>query len=370
MFTDEMKCLISNDQVYIDYARNDIPSLHEKNLFELGEDRMLTTLLLQHFPGMRLSFVPEAMCWTIVPHTLKILLSQRRRWINSTFHNMYELLKVETMCGICCLSMKTVVVMDLVITMVLPASLAYIVYLTYLFISDPASIDMFIIIFYGVTFGMQMISFLIRSRWDYLWWFFLFTFLGIPVFYFLLPIYAFTHMDDFSWGKTRTVAADEVSKKEENEERSTKRINIKPASLPEEAAPRRQDGARLPRNTRPPNLSKPEGDSRIGYIVGESDGAPSVVSRAHSAGSGALNAPSVVSGLTVFTESGPSVMSGFTGGAEDAPSNESGFHGASEGAPFVSEFPNAAISAQPGMSEASPPVVENLDQELQGKYEL
>jgi hypothetical protein len=209
IFTDDMKCLIANDSVYLDYSRNDIPSLHEKNLFELGEDRMLTTLLLQHFPGMSLSFVPEAMCWTIVPHTMNILLSQRRRWINSTFHNMYELLKVETMCGICFLSMKMVVVMDIIVTMTLPASLLYVGYLAYLFISEPESMDTFVLIILGVTFGLQMVSFLIRSRFDYLWWFFIFTFIGIPVFYFILPIYAFTHMDDFSWGKTRAVGAEE-----------------------------------------------------------------------------------------------------------------------------------------------------------------
>jgi hypothetical protein len=200
-----MKSLIGDDQVFIDYSRNDIPSLHEKNLFELGEDRMLTTLLLQRFPGMSLSFVPEAICWTIVPHNMNILMSQRRRWINSTFHNMYELLKVQTMCGLCFMSMKTVVIMDLIVTMILPASLIYVAYLIYLFISQPESIDRFVLIVYAVSFCFQMLSFLFRSRYDYILWFFMFIVLGIPVFYFILPIYAFTHMDDFSWGKTRQV---------------------------------------------------------------------------------------------------------------------------------------------------------------------
>jgi chitin synthase len=226
VFTDDIKCLIASDGVYQDYSRNDVPSLHEKNLFELGEDRMLTTLLLQHFPGMRLSFVPEAICWTIVPHTFAILLSQRRRWINSTFHNMYELLKVENMCGICFLSMKTVVIMDMIVTMILPASLVYIGYLTYLFISQPETLDTFVLMFYGATFVMQMLSFLIRSRWDYIWWFAIFTVVGIPVFYFILPIYAFTHMDDFSWGKTRQIGTSTQMKLEaaiqDSDEDSTK----------------------------------------------------------------------------------------------------------------------------------------------------
>ena len=79
-FASDGRSLIASDDVFSEYARNDIESLHEKNLYHLGEDRMLTTLLLKNFPDMRLSFVPEAVCWTIVPHTISILLSQRRRW--------------------------------------------------------------------------------------------------------------------------------------------------------------------------------------------------------------------------------------------------------------------------------------------------
>lgn len=79
-FTSDGRSLIAQDDVFSEYARNDIETLHEKSLYHLGEDRMLTTLLLKNFPDMRLSFVPEAICWTIVPHAFFILLSQRRRW--------------------------------------------------------------------------------------------------------------------------------------------------------------------------------------------------------------------------------------------------------------------------------------------------
>lgn len=197
-----MRPLIGHDDVYQDYARNDIPSLHEKRRSNAH------TLLLGCFPAMRLSLVPEALCWTVVPHNLTILVSQRRRWINSTFHNMYELLKIQSMCGVFLCSMKVIIFMDMLITMILPASLVYISYLIYLFITDPQAVDQFVIIFYAITFGLQMVSFLSRSRWDYRMWFLCFCVLGIPVFYFLLPIYAFMHMDNFSWGKTRAVGAD------------------------------------------------------------------------------------------------------------------------------------------------------------------
>lgn len=207
LFSDDGRPLLSCDDVYQRYATNDVKTLHQKNLYHLGEDRMLTTLLLRYFPDMKLSFVPEATAYTIVPHTFKVLLSQRRRWINSTFHNMLELVRVNTMCGVCCFSMKSIVVLDLIATLILPASLIYVGYIVYItfWMGEPLSLLMLVV--WGIVVGVQVVVFLLRSRWDYWWWFFVFVLLGVPVFYFILPIYSFWHMDDFSWGATRQVSA-------------------------------------------------------------------------------------------------------------------------------------------------------------------
>jgi chitin synthase len=207
ILNDDGKPLLADDHVYAEYLRNDIDSLHEQNLFHLGEDRMLTTLLLHFFPGMFLSYVPEAQCFTIVPHTLRILLSQRRRWINSTYHNLLELTKVKTMCGVCCCSMKTVVYLDLIACMILPASTVYAVYLIFLVAAGKTQFSLLLLVLYGMIIGVQIVVFIVRSRYDFLFWFTYFTIIGVPVFYFLLPLYAFWHMDDFSWGETRKVAA-------------------------------------------------------------------------------------------------------------------------------------------------------------------
>ena len=207
ILNDDGKPLLADDHVYAEYLRNDIDSLHEQNLFHLGEDRMLTTLLLHFFPGMFLSYVPEAQCFTIVPHTLRILLSQRRRWINSTYHNLLELTKVKTMCGVCCCSMKTVVYLDLIACMILPASTVYAAYLVFLVAAGKTQFSLLLLILYGMIIGVQIVVFILRSRYDFLFWFTYFTIIGVPVFYFLLPLYAFWHMDDFSWGETRKVAA-------------------------------------------------------------------------------------------------------------------------------------------------------------------
>jgi chitin synthase len=182
-----------------------VETLHEKNLYHLGEDRMLTTLLLKYYPDRSLTFIPEAACWTIVPHTFKILLSQRRRWINSTVHNMFELLKVNTMCGVCCASMKVVVFIDLIATMILPASYCYAMYLLFLVFFEDLPVSTVLLILYAIIMGVQVVVFILRSRWEYIWWFFIYFTIGLPVFYLILPTYSFWNMDDFSWGKTRSV---------------------------------------------------------------------------------------------------------------------------------------------------------------------
>ena len=205
IIADDGTPLLPGDGVLYEYSRNDVETLHEKNLYHLGEDRMLTTLLLKYYPDRSLTFIPEAACWTIVPHTFRILLSQRRRWINSTVHNMFELLKVNTMCGVCCVSMKVVVAIDLIATMILPASYCYAMYLLFLVFFEDLPVSTVLLILYAIIMGVQVVVFILRSRWEYLWWFFIYFTVGLPVFYLILPTYSFWNMDDFSWGKTRSV---------------------------------------------------------------------------------------------------------------------------------------------------------------------
>jgi len=210
IIADDGTPLLPADQILYEYSRNDIETLHEKNLYHLGEDRMLTTLLLKHFPDRSLTFIPEATCWTIVPHTMKILLSQRRRWINSTVHNMFELMRVNTMCGVCCVSMKVVVGIDLIATMILPASYCYAMYLMFQVFYADLPVSTVLLVLYGIIMGVQVVVFILRSRWDYLWWFAIYFTVGLPVFYLILPVYSFWNMDDFSWGKTRSVGGSGV----------------------------------------------------------------------------------------------------------------------------------------------------------------
>jgi chitin synthase len=83
------------------YAENRVDTLHTKNLLHLGEDRYLTTLVLKHFGNYKTIFVRDAKAKTTAPEDWGVLLSQRRRWINSTVHNLLELTTSSGLCGFC-----------------------------------------------------------------------------------------------------------------------------------------------------------------------------------------------------------------------------------------------------------------------------
>lgn len=100
-------------QIVSEYSQSVVTTLHQKNLLLLGEDRFLTTLLLRTFPNRKMMFCPYARCRTVVPDTFSVLLSQRRRWINSTIHNLMELVLVRNLCGTFCFSMQVSLNLDL-----------------------------------------------------------------------------------------------------------------------------------------------------------------------------------------------------------------------------------------------------------------
>ena len=77
-----------------------------------------------------------------------------------------------------------------------------------------------LLILYGIIMGVQVVVFILRSRWEYVWWFFIYFTIGLPVFYLILPTYSFWNMDDFSWGKTRAVGGSGVAAAADDDGRS------------------------------------------------------------------------------------------------------------------------------------------------------
>ncbi|PVV01630.1 hypothetical protein BB560_003942 [Smittium megazygosporum] len=190
------------------YSENVVETLHRKNLLLLGEDRYLSTLMLKHFPKRKMLFIPAAVCKTIVPAKFKVLLSQRRRWINSTVHNLMELVFVRDLCGTFCFSMQFIIFMELVGTLVLPAAIMFTVYLvTISFFTKP--IPWIPLILLAIILGLPAVLIGLTSRkLVYVGWMLVYL-SSIFIWNFVLPVYAYWNFDDFSWGETRRIAGGE-----------------------------------------------------------------------------------------------------------------------------------------------------------------
>ena len=74
----------------------------------------------------RTKFTPDAIAHTIAPESWRVLFSQRRRWINSTVHNLCELVFLPELFGFCCFSMRFFVFVDLLGTLILPSTVVYV----------------------------------------------------------------------------------------------------------------------------------------------------------------------------------------------------------------------------------------------------
>ncbi|CCH44935.1 chitin synthase [Wickerhamomyces ciferrii] len=197
--------ILANPDIVERYSDNVVDTLHKKNLLLLGEDRFLSTLMLKTFPKRKQVFVSKACCKTVAPDKFKVLLSQRRRWINSTVHNLMELVLVNDLCGTFCFSMQFVIGIELVGTLVLPAAISFTIYVIIVaIVSKPTPVMSLILL--ALILGLPgLIIIITASRTSYLIWMFIYI-LALPIWNFVLPAYAYWKFDDFSWGETRTIA--------------------------------------------------------------------------------------------------------------------------------------------------------------------
>jgi len=201
------KPLFVSREIIEDYSETRVDTLHMKNLLHLGEDRYLTTLLMKYHSKYKTKYIMRAHAWTIAPDSWAVFISQRRRWINSTVHNLIEVMPMQQLCGFCCFSMRFVVFIDLMSTVVQPVIVGYIAYLIVIIIQDPSTVPITAFILLGAIYGLQAIIFILRRRWEMVGWMIIYVF-AIPIFSFALPLIAFWRMDDFSWGNTRMVTGE------------------------------------------------------------------------------------------------------------------------------------------------------------------
>ncbi|KAK5120373.1 Chitin synthase 4 [Meristemomyces frigidus] len=207
--------ILANPDIVEHYSENVVDTLHKKNLLLLGEDRYLSTLMLKTFPKRKQVFIPQAVCKTTVPEEFSVLLSQRRRWINSTVHNLMELVLVRDLCGTFCFSMQFVVFIELVGTLVLPAAIAFTVYLivkAFIALATHTAAPVIPLVLLALILGLPGVLILVTaSRVSYIAWMAVYL-MSLPIWNFVLPTYSFWHFDDFSWGDTRQTSGGKESK--------------------------------------------------------------------------------------------------------------------------------------------------------------
>ncbi|KAG9316830.1 chitin synthase-domain-containing protein [Chiua virens] len=213
---DKGRPIFISNRVIDEYSEPNVDTLHKKNLFSLGEDRFLTTLLMKHFPTFKTKFQPDAVARTMAPVSWRVLFSQRRRWINSTIHNLCELAILPELCGMCCFSMRFFVYLDLVSTLILPATVIYLVWLIIEVSLGQSAIPIISLAMIGAVYGLQALIFIIKREFMLVGWMVVYL-ISYPVYSFFLPVYSFWRMDEFSWGNTRVVLDDGKNKKVVNE---------------------------------------------------------------------------------------------------------------------------------------------------------
>lgn len=84
-------------------------------------------------------------------------------------------------------------------------------YLIYQVASHREAIPVVSLAMIAAIYGLQALVFIMRRKWDMVGWM-IFYILALPIFSFLLPLYSFWRMDDFSWGATRLVLGESGKK--------------------------------------------------------------------------------------------------------------------------------------------------------------
>jgi Chitin synthase len=157
-----------------------------------------SSLLLKHHPRFKTKFIRDAKASTTAPDSWAVFLSQRRRWINSTIHNFLVLFSVPGLCGFCCFSMRFIVMLDLISTILQPVVVVYLGYIIYLLASHSDVVPLTSLLILAAIYGLQAVIFILRRRWEMVGYLMIYI-LAIPIYSFALPLHAFWNMDKFSW---------------------------------------------------------------------------------------------------------------------------------------------------------------------------
>jgi chitin synthase len=61
------------------------------------------------------------------------------------------------------------------------------------------------------SYAASALIFMAKRQWQYVGWMVIYV-MAFPIYTIIIPLYAFWHMDDFNWGSTRIVMAEQQGK--------------------------------------------------------------------------------------------------------------------------------------------------------------
>jgi chitin synthase len=165
--------VLVSPQVLADYAEQSADNtLHMTHLLDPDDDSHLTTLILEHFPYMKTTFVVDAKCNTCAHDDWSVLLSKKRRRIHATIHNLFELLVAGKVYSFSSLSTRLVAVLGLLATLVQPSALLYAAFLVAMAIvrHDMSPFPVVSLTMLAAVYAFQVVFFVVCKGWRHLGW--------------------------------------------------------------------------------------------------------------------------------------------------------------------------------------------------------
>jgi len=100
--------------------------------------------------------------------------------------------------------MQFVILLELIGTIVLPAAICFTIYLI-ISVIIWGNAQLIPLLMLAAILGLPGVLIMMTTRkFVYILWMIIYL-LSLPIWNFILPVYAFWHFDDFSWGETRKV---------------------------------------------------------------------------------------------------------------------------------------------------------------------
>ncbi|KAI8090143.1 chitin synthase-domain-containing protein [Gilbertella persicaria] len=162
-------------------------TMHMQNVLLLGEERVLSLVLLKSHPNHRLGFEPEAIGYATLPTSLFSLQGQQIRRLRSAFHTQLEIQRIAWQLGFTYWLLSTTELIDIVFSM------PVILYLYNIFgrSLEKLGLSYFIIAcsFLGLAV-LHIIFFLLRRQFRYVLWFMLYCVISLPLFHVYFPLLA------------------------------------------------------------------------------------------------------------------------------------------------------------------------------------